>query len=151
MANSRSKQVVAGLAALHATEASDLVQVVAEYVTKTGDVIGDIVEMGALPRNCVVVDVIVDNGALGASATIDVGVLSGEYGDAVAGRTMGNEFIAAGSAATAGVLRRNKVASAVASSNLDRSWGIKFLGANPATGQTIRAYLLCAPKLPGVA
>lgn len=151
MANSRSKQVVAGLAALHATEASDLVQVVAEYVTKTGDVIGDIVEMGALPRNCVVVDVIVDNGALGASATLDVGVLSGEYGDAVAGRTMGNEFIAAGSAATAGVLRRNKVASAVASSNLDRSWGVKFLGANPATGQTIRAYLLCAPKLPGVA
>lgn len=151
MANSRSKQVAAGLAALHATEASDLVQVVAEYVTKTGDVIGDIVEMGAIPRNCVVVDVIVDNGALGASATLDVGVLSGEYGDAVAARTMGNEFIAAGSAATAGVLRRNKVASAVASSNLDRSWGIKFLGANPAAGQTIRAYLLCAPKLPGVA
>lgn len=151
MANSRSKQVAAGLAALHATEASDLVTVVAEYVTKTGDVIGDIVEMGAIPRNCVVVDVIVDNGALGASATLDVGVLSGEYGDAVLGRTMGNEFVAAGAAATAGVIRRNKVASAVASSNLDRSWGIKFAGANPATGQTIRAYLLCAPKLPGVA
>ena len=151
MANSRSKQVVAGLAAVHSDNASALVCVPAEYVTKTSDVIGDIVEMGAIPRNCIVVDVIVDNGALGASATLDVGVLSGEYGDAVLGRTMGNEFIAAGSAATSGVLRRNKVASAVASSNLDRSWGVKFLGANPAAGQTIRAYLLCAPKLPGVA
>lgn len=150
MANFKSKQVAAGLAALHATEASDLVQVVAEYVTKTGDAIGDIVEMGALPRNCVVVDVIVDNGALGASATLDVGILSGDYGD-LGTRTMGNEFIAAGAAATAGVLRRNKVASAVASSTSDRSWGVKFLGANPAVGQTIRAYLLCAPKLPGVA
>lgn len=150
MANSRSKQVVAGQPAPHALDANALVTVIGEYTTKTGDVIGDIVEMGAIPRNCVVVDVIVDNGALGASATLDVGVMSGEYGDAVASRTMGNEFIAAGAAATAGVLRRNKVASAVAPSTSDRSWGVKFLGANPAVGQVVRAYLLCAPKPAGV-
>lgn len=147
MANSRSKQVAAGQPAAHAMEANALITVQAEYVTKTGDVINDIVEMGAIPRDCTVIDVIVDNGALGASATLDVGVLSGYYGDAVASRTMGNEFIAAGAAATAGVLRRNKVATAVAPDTQDRSFGIKFLGANPATGQTIRATLLCAPKV----
>ena len=147
MANSRSKQVAAGQPAAHALDGNALVTVIGDYTTKTGDVIGDIVEMGAIPRNCVVVDVIVDNGALGASATLDVGVLSGYYGDAVAGRTMGNEFIAAGAAATVGVLRRTKNATAVTPDTQDRSFGIKFLGANPATGQTIRATLLCAPKV----
>lgn len=146
MANFKSKQVAAGQPAAHALNANALIAVHAEYVTKTGDVIGDIVEMGAIPRDCEVIDVIVDNGALGASATLDVGVLSGYYGD-LGTRTMGNEFIAAGSAATAGVLRRNKVATAVDTDTQDRSFGIKFLGANPATGQTIRATLLCAPKV----
>ena len=150
MANSSSKQVAAGQPAPHAMNDSALITVVADYTTKTGDAIGDIVEMGPIPRDCIVVDVIVDNGALGASATLDVGVLSGDYADPVAGRTMGTEFIAAGAAAAAGVLRRNKVASAVAPSTQDRSWGVKFQGANPATGQTIRAYLLCAPKTAGV-
>lgn len=149
MANFKSKQVAAGQPAAHALDGNALVTVIGEYTTKTGDAIGDIVEMGAIPRNCVVVDVIVDNGALGASATLDVGVLSGDYGD-LGTRTMGNEFIAAGAAATAGVLRRNKVANAVAPSTSDRSWGVKFLGANPAVGQTVRAYLLCAPKPAGV-
>lgn len=150
MPNFKSKQVAGGLAAIHSDNASALVCVPAEYVTKPGDAIGDIVEMGAIPRNCIVVDVVADNGPLGAGATLDIGVLSGDYGD-LGVRTMGNEFVAAGAAATAGVIRRNKVASAVASSTSDRSWGIKFQGAAPAVGQTIRAYLLCAPKLPGVA
>lgn len=147
MANSRSKQVAAGQPAAHAIDANTLIAVQAEYVTKTGDVINDIVEMGAIPRNCQVIDLIVDNGALGDSATLDAGVLSGYYGDAVASRTMGNEFIAAGAAVTAGVLRRTKNATAVTPDTQDRSFGIKFLGANPATGQTIRATLLCAPKV----
>lgn len=145
MANFKSKQVAAGLPAVHPTEAACVVQVVGDFTVPTGAAIGDIVEMGAIPRNCDVIDVVVDNGALGASATLDVGVLSGYYGD-LGTRTMGNEFIAAGAAATAGVLRRNKVASAVASDTQDRSWGIKFAGANPAAGKSIRAYLLCVPK-----
>lgn len=146
MANFKSKQVAAGQPAAHAIDANTLITVQAEYVTKTGDAINDIVEMGAIPRNCQVIDVIVDNGALGASATLDVGVLSGYYGD-LGARTMGNEFIAAGAAVTAGVLRRTKNATAVTPDTQDRSFGIKFLGANPATGQTIRATLLCAPKV----
>jgi hypothetical protein len=116
-----------------------------DFTVPTGAAIGDIVEMGAIPRNCEVIDVIVDNGALGASATLDVGVLSGYYGD-LGTRTMGNEFIATGASATAGVLRRNKVANAVAPDTQDRSWGIKFAGANPAAGQVVTAYMTLAPK-----
>lgn len=147
MANFKSKQVAFGLAAVSALSASALVPVTGEYVTKTGDAINDIVEMGAIPANCVVVDLIVDNGALGASATLDAGILSGVYGDAVAGRTMGNEFFAAQAAATAGVIRRNKSVAGVAVDSADKSWGLKFLGANPATGQTIRATLLVRPAI----
>lgn len=145
MANSQSKQAAARAAALTLLSAAALVPVTAEYTTKTGDVINDIVEMGAIPAGCVVVDLVIDNGALGASATLDAGVLSGTYGDAVAGRTMGNEFIAAGAAATAGVLRRNKNINALAVDATDKSWGIKFLGANPAAGQVIRATLMVRP------
>lgn len=151
MPNSRSKQMVAGLAAMHTLDAASLICIAAEYVTKTGDVIGDIVEMGALPRDCIVVDVIVDNGALGAGATLDVGVMSGEYADPVLARTMTTDFVAAAAAATEGVIRRNRVTSGLASSPTDRSWGVRFQGANPTVGRTIRGYLICAPKLPGVA
>ena len=80
MALKQSKQVLAGLPAPTATEASRPVIVTGEYVTVAGDAINDIVEFGAIPQNCVPVDLIVDNGALGASATLDAGVIS--HGDA---------------------------------------------------------------------
>lgn len=147
MANSQSKQVAQRVQALSPLSATNLVPITAEYVTKAGDVINDIVEMGAIPANCVVVDLIVDNGALGANATLDAGILSGVYGDAVAGRTMGNEFFAAQAAATAGVIRRNKSVAGAAVDSADKSWGLKFLGANPAAGQTIRATLLVRPAI----
>lgn len=150
MANFKSKQVAGQRPAPSALNASSLVHVIGEYVTKTGDAIGDIVEMGAIPAGCVPVDVIVDNGALGASATLDVGILSGSYLDAGT-RTMGNEFIAAGAAATAGVLRRNKPVSDISVQQTEKSFGIKFLGANPAVGQKVRVVLLCAPTPGGVA
>lgn len=151
MPNSRAKQVAALKPAPSALDASALIQVIGEYVTKTGDVINDIVEMVPWPAGTVPVDVIVDNGVLGVSATLDVGVMSGNYGDAVAGRTMGDEFLAAGAAATAGVLRRNKIASGLAIQATDKSIGIKFLGANPAAGQTIRMVALFAPNPGNVA
>lgn len=150
MANFKSKQVAGQRPAPSALSAVDLVHVVGEYVTKTGDAIGDIVEMGAIPAGFVPVDVIVDNGALGASATLDVGILSGNYLDSGV-RTMGNEFLAAGAAATAGVLRRNKPVSDIAVQQTDKSFGIKFQGANPAVGQKVRVVLLCAPNPGGVA
>jgi hypothetical protein len=147
MPNSKSRQAAANFPPKHAMDSNAAIVVVGEYVTKAGDVINDIVEMVGLPRDCVPVDVIVDNGALGASATLDVGILSGEYGDAVAGRTMpATDFVAAGAAATAGVIRRNRSASGLVVQNVDRSVGIRFLGANPAAGQTIRLTLICAPN-----
>jgi hypothetical protein len=146
MANFKSKQVAFGLAAVSALSAAALVPVTGEYVTKAGDAIGDIVEMGAIPAGCIPVDVIVDNGALGASATLDVGILSGTYADNGV-RTMGQEFIIAGAAATAGVLRRTRNVNAVAVETTDKGWGIKFLGANPAAGQTIRATLVVRPAI----
>ena len=56
------------------------------------------------------------------------------------------DFVAAGAAATAGVIRRNRVATGLVVQTVDRSVGIRFLGANPAPGQTIRMVLLCAPN-----
>lgn len=149
MANFKSKQGVLRYPAPTPVDAVSLIPVTGEYLTKTGDVIGDIVEMGAIPAGCIPVDVIVDNGALGASATLDVGILSGDY-DAAGVRTMGNEFIAAGAAATAGVLRRNKNVNAVAVEAGDKGWGIKFLGANPAVGQLVRATLFVRPAPVGI-
>lgn len=154
MPNSRAKQVAALKPAPHALDANAEITVIGEYLTKTGDVINDIVEMCPWPAGTVPTDVIVDNGALGASATLDVGVMSGNYGDAVTGRTMaGNEFIAAGAAATAGVLRRNKTTAvaALAVQATDKSIGVKFLGANPAAGQLIRVIAKFAPNPGGVA
>ena len=151
MALKQSKQVLAGLPAPTATQAALLIPVTGEYVTVTGDAINDIVEFGAIPQNCVPMDLIVDNGALGASATLDAGVISGTYGKADNARTMGSEFFAASAAATAGVIRRSKNVSGLASSASERGWGIKFLGANPAAGQTIRATLICRTVTVGIA
>jgi hypothetical protein len=64
---------------------------------------------------------------------------------------MGSEFFAASAAATAGVIRRSKNVNAIASDASERGWGIKFLGANPAAGQTIRATLICRPVTVGIA
>lgn len=151
MALKQSKQVAAGLPAPTPFYATSPVLVTGEYVVVTGDAIGDIVEMGALPSGCVPVDVIVDNGALGASATLDGGILSGEFAKKDNARTMGNEFFAASAVATAGVVRRAKNVNAVASDAADRGWGVKFLGANPAPGQIVRATLVCRPVTAGIA
>jgi len=146
MANFQAKQVKAGLPAISAGGANALVPVTGVYTTKTGDAINDIVEMGAIPAGLVPVDVIVHSGALGASATLDVGILSGDY--AAAGtRTMGNEFAAAAASATASLIRANKSLNALAATDNDRGWGIKFLGANPAVGQNIVATLYCRPQV----
>lgn len=144
MANSRSKQVAGMRPAQSALDSSALVHVIGEYLTKTGDVVNDIVEMGAIPAGFVPVDLVIDNGALGAGATLEAGILSGNYLDEVNGRTMGAEFMTATAAATAGVLRRNRPVTGIAVQVTDKSWGIKFLGATPAAGQLIRATLLCA-------
>ena len=44
-----------------------------------------------------------------------------------------------------------KNVNAIVSDASERGWGIKFLGANPAAGQTIRATLICRPVTVGIA
>ncbi len=139
MALKQSKQVVAGYQCPTIDDASETVSITGEYTVVTGDVIGDIVELGGIPDGSIVLDVIVDNGALGASSTLDCGIISGDYAAKVNARSMGNEFFAASASATAGVIRRAKNVNAVLTSNVVQGWGVKFLGANPAAGQVIRA------------
>lgn len=145
MALKQSKQVKGGYPSPTPREAAGLVAIPAEYTTVAGDAIGDIVEMGAIPEGCIVIDLIVDNGALGAGATADAGVISGDYAKVDNARTMGNEFFAAKAVATAGVVRRDKSVTTLLPSDALRGWGVKFLGANPAAGQTVRATLVVAP------
>lgn len=147
----QSKQIVAGYQCPALDDASEVVAITGEYVVGAADVIGDIVEMGGLPDNAIVVDLVVDNGALGASSTLDAGILTGDYADKVTARTMGSEFFAASASATAGVIRRSKSVNALASSDSNRGWGIKFLGANPTAGQVIRATLLVRSTPVGIA
>lgn len=150
MALKQSKQVVAGYPAPTPREAANLINITAEYTVVAADAIGDIVEMGAIPEGCVPVDLIVANGAIGAGATLDVGVLTGEFAKRDDARSMGNEFIALGNVAASGILRLTKNPNAVLPSDALRGWGLKFAGANPAAGQVIRATLVCASAPVGI-
>lgn len=143
MALKQSKQVAAGYPSPSPRDAVGIIRVTGEYVTVAGDAIGDIVEMGGIPEGCVPIDLIVDNGAFGASSTMDGGVIAGAYADMDNARTMGQEFFAASASATTGVIRRNRNVNAILPSDEVRGWGVKFLGATPAAGQTVRATLLC--------
>ena len=135
----QSKQILAGYQCPTLDDASDTIAITGEYTTVTGDAIGDIVEFGGIPDGAIVTDVIVDNGALGASSTLDCGILSGDYAKKDSTRTMGNEFFAASASVTSGVIRRTKNVNAILTSNVVQGFGVKFLGANPAVGQVIRA------------
>lgn len=151
MALKQSKQIVAGYQCPTPDDSSDTVAITGEYITVATDAIGDIVEMGGVPDGCIVTDVVVDNGALGASSTLDCGILSGEYAKKDNARTMGNEFFAASASVTAGVIRRSKNVNAVVTSLSVQGWGIKFLGAVPAAGQTIRATIFVRNTPVGIA
>jgi hypothetical protein len=153
MALKQSKTILAGSPVPNAIDAANAVLVVAEYEVKTGDAVGDVVEMTAIPQGCIVADVWVETGALGAGVTLDAGVLTGTFEAKDNARTIGNEFFAAQAAATASVIRKNKSALGVASvaPNHDLTpVGIKFLGAAPTVGQKVRFYLLAKSKPQGV-
>jgi len=150
MALKQSKQVVNGYQCPTPDDASSLVGITAEYTTVTGDAIGDIVEFGGIPDGCIVIDVLVDNGNLGVGSTLDCGILSGDFSKKDNARTMGNEFFAASASATSGLIRRAKSVNAVLTSTSVQGWGLKFLGANPAAGQLIRATLVVKPAPVGV-
>lgn len=145
MALKQAPQVAANKSAyLTPDDASCLVPVSGTYVVSATNpaAIGDIIEMVALPEECVVVDTVLAFDAV-ASATLDVGVLSGAYGKADNARTMGNEFNAAQSIAAAGMARAAKPAHAVTPGTAVRGLGVKVAGAALTNGTkvTLTAYI----------
>lgn len=141
MATFQSKQVAAGVQPITPDDASDTLAITGEYVIPTGGLAsGSIIEFGAIPDNCIVTDLVVDTGILGTSVTLDAGILSGTYGDKGV-RTMGAEFISAGVAATAVVLRKSVSTAAHAPSDSVRGWGLKIGGATAAATIKVRATL----------
>ena len=104
---------------------------------------GDIIDMGVIPANSTVVDVIIDSDDLDSNGTptiaFDVGVMSGNPGD-TGSRTCGAEFFSASTVAQAGGVARTtlKTAFRVAPAQSDKSVGLKITTAaatQPATGK----------------
>lgn len=91
----------------------------------------DIAEMVMLPAGCRVIDMILDSDDLDSDGTpaitMDVGIMSGEFGTSGA-RTCGDEFFTAATVGQTGAVARptKKEAFRVAASNVHRSIGIKF-------------------------
>lgn len=152
MALYQSKQVVSRIPIINLDGADDLVPIQAEFVVPTGGLaVNDVIEMGGIIPTMRVVDAIVHNTAAGASATFDMGYLSGSYGVTTgAARTCGNEFIAAGDMNATTVKRLTKSvttepAAAVGNVQDDATgWGLKVTGAGWAAGTIIRATIYVA-------
>lgn len=93
--------------------------------------IGDIIELGVIPADTRVVDIILDsddldtNGA--ATLSWDVGIMSGAFGDDDPARTCGNQFFAGSTISRAsGVERASKVSAfRTTVTGSDRSIGLK--------------------------
>jgi hypothetical protein len=134
-----------------ANGATDVIHVVGDYVIKTGDAAGDVVELAALPAGYVPVDVIVDNQALAATSVGNVGILSGNYNDTGA-RTCGAEFNSGANFATAGIKRMDVAGSGrIAPTTNDRSVGIVLTSlTTPTVGNRVRLTLFCRPQSEGV-
>lgn len=102
---------------------------------------GDIVVIGYLPEECSPVDLILDTDAMGASATMAVGLLN-------AGQTdiEGTPFLAATAVATATAARADvaglRAMSRVANSDTPRAIGIKAATATVATTGTVGVTLM---------
>lgn len=152
MALKKSKQVLAGFPVPSPLDAAALLPIVAEVVVPVGGfAIGDVVEMGPIPNNCVIVDLIVHNSVGTASATAAFGLLSGVYGSNDGARTCGNEFIAAYSIATAALTRLGKPITTDTQADDTKAWGFVIAGAGMPAGQIVRATLLVAPAPIGIA
>lgn len=130
-----------GIIAPTPDNAGEVVSYRAEIDLATTDLtLNNIIEMGPLPGDCDLVDVILDADDLdsnGAPAiTLDVGIMSGDFGVSAGARTCGAELLSAVTTAQAGGVVRPtlKTAFRIARSHVDRGIGVK-IGAAPATAQ----------------
>lgn len=93
--------------------------------------VGDIIDMGIIPANTTVTDLLIDSDDLDSNVSpalaYDVGVLSGTPGD-TGTRTCGTEFFAATTASQAAAVTRMSKGTGfrVAPAAYDRSIGIKI-------------------------
>lgn len=90
----------------------------------------DILELAPIPPNCRVVDMVVDCDDLDTGTpaiVVDIGIMSGEWGEGGA-RTVGAEFFSASNIGQAGGVARPSLASAYRTGTSDkaRSIGVKI-------------------------
>lgn len=122
-------------------------------VTAAQIVLNDIIDIGILPANHTVVDMILipDDLDSVSSIALDVGIMSGTPGDTVTARTCGNEFFAADTGARTGVIARMSKPAGfkILPTTADRSIGVKFqaAAATPVAGR-IRVRVLMAQASP---
>lgn len=110
--------------------------------------VGDIIDMGAIPANHRVADMVVVSDQLDTNGTpllaFDVGVLTGTVGDTVNARTMGTEFFAASTLARAGGTARLALTTGflVSPTYKDQSIGVKVTAAAATLATTGKLRLM---------
>lgn len=105
----------------------------------------DIIELAVLPAYHFPVDAVLVTGAMGASVTFDIGLMSGAVGDPSGSRTCGDELFDGLDVASAKVSRPTAAAAfAVQPANQDRSIGVKANAGVTASGQTVTLILTYA-------
>lgn len=151
MALFKAAQVVAKAPIVTADRASEVIALNGDFVIPSGFATNDVVEMAALPRGYVPVDVIVDNAALGTTMTFNCGFLSGDYDGTSQARTCGAEFMSAQAGQTAGI-KRMAVAGAgrIAATTNNRGVGFVFTSVStPTVGSAVHLTLLARPAIEG--
>jgi hypothetical protein len=92
--------------------------------------LNDIIELAPLPAGARVIDMIFDGDDLdsGTAMLVDVGIMSGEWGDESQSRTVGAEFFSASNLLQAGGVARPtlKTAFRTTPSGTNRSIGVKI-------------------------
>lgn len=115
-----------------------------DLVAASAPALNDIIEMGALPGYCKVVDMVLDCDDLDSNGTptlsLDVGIMSGDFADDDAGRTVGAEFFDGSTLGQAGGIARMSAQTGfnvAAVADVDRGIGVKIAAAadTAATGQ----------------
>ena len=154
-------------AVINANGANVAVPVVGDFVVPASMAANDVIEFVAIPSGYVPVDFILSIDAIAAVATMDIGVITGNFGAlldvAGAARACGSEGSAAAAGAAAAVLRMTKIQLAVLAPTLgdptttpvtsgDRGFGVRLLAgfATPTVGARMRMTLLVRPRIDGV-
>lgn len=154
MALKQALQILA-LMPVQTASSNEAIPITGDYTVPAGLVAGDIIEMAPLPAGYVPVDVTVVAQDMDSTAamTMDVGIVSGAFGEKLDSRTMGAEFLLASTIGQAGgVARANVVAGfMVAPTDADRGIGVKLpvLG-TPIVGSRLRLIAWVRPAVNGV-